>query len=112
LTGGGTINLSGLGGTNQAVPFVRVTLQIENTPPFTTQVAIGNTALNLLSHRDATKVYDISVTSAGSKLLPKLAQAAGAIEENTLPPTMTLSPTMVNTAVAAFIILMAISTIS
>jgi hypothetical protein len=47
--GGGTINLSGLGGSNQAVPFVTVNLQIENTQPFTNQAAIGTRYLVIAS---------------------------------------------------------------
>jgi hypothetical protein len=114
--GGGTINLSGLSGSNQAVPFVTVNLQIENTQPFTTQAAIGSTTLNLLSHRDVTKVYDISITAGKSALLPKRAQAAGVEADNVLPPieapTEALNPSLVNIAVAAFVILLAISTVS
>ena len=85
---GGTINLSGLGGSQQSVPFVAVSMQIENQPAFNTQVAIGNTNLNLCSHRDATKVFNISITSAGSNLQPKA--QVGAVEgDNILPPLET-----------------------
>jgi hypothetical protein len=67
------------------VPFVSISMQVENQPAFTTQLAIGNTNLNLLSHRDATKVFNISITSAGSTLQPKA--AVGAVEgDNILPP--------------------------
>ena len=113
-TGGGRINLSGLGGSQQSVPFVPVSMQLENQPPFNTQVAIGNTNLNLCSHRDATKVFNISITSAGSNLQPKA--AVGAVEfDNTLPileETETFSPQLLNTAVAAFVIFLAIAAVS
>jgi hypothetical protein len=90
--GGGTINSSGLGRSNQSVPFVHVTMQLESQPPFQTQLAIGNTTLNLLSHRDATKVFNISITAHGSTLQPK-ASIAAVDADNTIPlePTASLT---------------------
>jgi hypothetical protein len=87
-------------------------MQVENQPAFTTQLAIGNTNLNLLSHRDATKVFNIGITSAGSTLQPKA--AVGAVEgDNILPPleaeTRAFNPQLINTAVAAFVIFLAIA---
>ena len=60
-------------------------MQVESQPQFQTQMAIGNTNLNLLSHRDATKVFNITITSGGSTLQPKA--TVGAVEgDNILPP--------------------------
>jgi hypothetical protein len=114
-TSGGRINLSGLGGSQQSVPFVSISMQVENQPAFQTQLAIGNTNLNLLSHRDATKVFNISITSAGSTLQPKA--NVGAVEgDNILPPleveTGAFSPQLLNTPVAAFVIFLAIAAVS
>ena len=113
-TDGGRINLSGLGGSQQSVPFVTVTMQVESQPQFQTQMAIGNTNLNLLSHRDATKVFNITITSGGSTLQPKA--TVGAVEgDNILPPleeTEVFNPQLINTAVAAFVIFLAIAAVS
>jgi hypothetical protein len=76
--------LSSLGGSQQSVPFITVSVQIENQPAFQTQMAIGNTTLNLLSHRDATK-SNISITSGGSTLQPK-ANISAVEGDNILPP--------------------------
>jgi hypothetical protein len=74
------------------VPFVHVTMQLESQPPFQTQLAIGNTTLNLLSHRDATKVFNISITAHGSTLQPK-ASIAAVDADNTIPLEPTASST-------------------
>ena len=87
-------------------------MQVENQPAFQTQLAIGNTNLNLLSHRDATKVFNISITSAGSTLPPKA--NVGAVEgDNILPPLeVETGAQLLNTAVAAFVIFLAIAAVS
>ena len=86
-------------------------MQVESQPQFQTQMAIGNTNLNLLSHRDATKVFNITITSGGSTLQPKA--TVGAVEgDNILPPleeTESFNPQLINTAVAAFVIFLAIA---
>ena len=51
---GGRINLSSLGGSQQSVPFVTVSMQVESQPAFNTQMAIGNTNLNLLQRGSLT----------------------------------------------------------
>jgi hypothetical protein len=111
---GGRINLSGLGGSQQSVPFVTVSMQVESQPAFNTQMAIGNTNLNLLSQRDATRVFNISITSAGSTLQPKT--TVGAVEgDSILPPleeTGAFNPQLINTALAAFVIFLAIVAVS
>jgi hypothetical protein len=86
-----------------------------------TKVAIVNTTMNLLSRRDINRVFDITISTGGAKLIPK-----AAIGMNTIPPepiTKTAEPAPLpqlpelpeltpQTAAILFVMLMAVAVAS
>ena len=119
----GSLNLQGVAGSSSA-PLYNVRLRVETQPPFPATIAVAKTSFNLLSIRDISKVYNVNITSAGAKLIPKGAQAAPAMIPipqasaepiQPLPvvptPTLDLSPEQIKIGIILFVVLIAMSSL-
>lgn len=115
----GSLTLNGVAGSSQA-PLYNVRLRIESQPAIQATIAVAKTNFNLLAIRDISKVFNINITSTGTKLVPKAVAAPAMIpipeaEPQPVPvvpvPTLDLSPDQIKIGIMLFVVLVALSSV-
>jgi len=115
----GSLSLVGVTG-NSSAPLVNVNMQIESQPFFTAQIAVTTSNWNLLSIKDLSRVYTLTVDSTGGHLTPIARSPVQIALANTIPPveqiapvpTFDLSPEQLQTGVMLVTILLVLSVLS